>query len=80
MSPGWPFDDSEETEVESRWAVPEPARSTATNIEIKARVSDLARLRAVVEPMADTKAEVLDQVDVFFAAPAGRLKLRILDE
>ena len=30
--------------------------------------------------MADTEAEVLDQEDIFFAAPAGRLKLRIFDE
>ena len=59
---------------------PEPEPSTATNIEIKARVADLAHLRSVVESMADTKAEVLDQEDIFFAAPAGRLKLRILDE
>ena len=30
--------------------------------------------------MAGTDAEVLDQEDIFFAAPSGRLKLRIFDE
>ena len=58
----------------------EPATAAPTNIEIKVRVSDLAGLRAVVESLVDTKAEVLDQEDIYFAAPAGRLKLRILDE
>jgi predicted adenylyl cyclase CyaB len=64
----------------SRRTEPEPAMSTPTNIEIKARVSDLAGLRAVVEVMADTEVEVLDQEDIFFGVAAGRLKLRILDE
>jgi predicted adenylyl cyclase CyaB len=54
--------------------------STPTNIEIKACVSDLALLRALVEAIADADVEALDQEDIFFAAPAGRLKLRIFDE
>jgi predicted adenylyl cyclase CyaB len=49
-----------------------------SNIEIKARVTDLAQIRAGIEPLADGPAETLDQEDIFFAAPAGRLKLRIL--
>lgn len=49
-----------------------------TNIEIKARVHDLARLRAEVESLGEGKVEVLDQEDLFFATDAGRLKLRIL--
>jgi hypothetical protein len=32
-----------------------------TNIEIKARVVDLAQIRPVVEPLADGPAETLDQ-------------------
>ena len=48
------------------------------NIEIKARVPDLAAIRQRVEPIADGPAEILDQEDVFFTVPAGRLKLRIL--
>ena len=46
------------------------------NIEIKARVTDLAPIRAAIEPLADGPAHVLDQEDIFFAAPDGRLKLR----
>ena len=40
-----------------------------SNIEIKARVSDLGTIRAVVEPISDRPVEVLDQEDIFFAAP-----------
>ena len=47
-----------------------------TNIEIKARVATLRRYGAAIEPLADGPAETLDQEDIFFAAPDGRLKLR----
>jgi predicted adenylyl cyclase CyaB len=50
------------------------------NIEIKARVGALPRLQATVEALSDTPPEVLDQEDVFFPAPRGRLKLRILGD
>ena len=46
------------------------------NVEIKARVSDLAKVRGHVEPLADEGPVVLDQEDTFFASPRGRLKLR----
>ena len=46
------------------------------NIEVKARVTDLAPIRAAIEPLADGPAQMLDQEDIFFAAPYGRLKLR----
>jgi predicted adenylyl cyclase CyaB len=49
-----------------------------TNIEIKAWVSDLPRLRVAIETLSDTPAEILDQEDIFFQVPTGRLKLRIL--
>ncbi len=52
----------------------------ARNVEIKAYVNDTAHLRAVLEAMSDTEAEVLNQHDVFFAVPSGRLKLRVLDD
>jgi predicted adenylyl cyclase CyaB len=52
----------------------------ATNIEIKARVVDPDRLRSAVAAMSDTEVEVLEQEDIFFAVPEGRLKLRILGE
>ena len=51
-----------------------------TNIEIKAKVHDLAQLRAEIEPLGDGPVEILDQEDVFFATTRGRLKLRILEE
>jgi predicted adenylyl cyclase CyaB len=51
-----------------------------SNIEIKARVSDLPGLRSAIEALSDTPAEVLEQEDVFFQVPTGRLKLRILGD
>jgi predicted adenylyl cyclase CyaB len=52
--------------------IPAPAR----NIEIKARLSDLPRLRARVASLAPAPPEVLEQTDTFFVVPRGRLKLR----
>jgi len=46
------------------------------NVEIKARVCDLDALRGRVEAVADGPGEILDQEDVFFHAPKGRIKLR----
>ncbi len=48
----------------------------ATNIEIKARVMDLEDLRRRVEAVAGPPAALLNQEDVFFPSPKGRLKLR----
>ena len=50
----------------------------ATNIEIKARVHDQASLKARVVAISDTAGERITQEDIFFNAPQGRLKLRIL--
>jgi predicted adenylyl cyclase CyaB len=52
----------------------------ATNIEIKARAGDPAGLRTRVEAISDTAGQHIPQEDVFFHAPQGRLKLRILAE
>lgn len=46
------------------------------NIEIKARLSDLAATRRLVAGAADRGPELLSQTDTFFAVPLGRLKLR----
>ncbi len=46
------------------------------NIEIKARVDDPARLRVIAERLSDTPPEVVEQHDIFFACPHGRMKLR----
>ena len=50
----------------------------AANIEIKARVSDMAQVQALAELLSDTPRTILNQEDVFFNTPQGRLKLRIL--
>ena len=50
------------------------------HIEFKAQVPDFSRLRSAVEALSDTPAEVLDQEDIFFQVPTGRLKLRILGD
>ena len=47
-----------------------------TNVEIKARVADLAALRRDVETVADRGPDELCQTDTFFGCAAGRLKLR----
>lgn len=51
----------------------------ATNIEIKARIHDPEKLKAKVAAISDTAGERIRQKDIFFHAPQGRLKLRILD-
>ena len=49
-----------------------------TNIEIKARVQDMAGLQARAEALSDTPVQVIPQEDTFFHIPRGRLKLRQL--
>jgi len=48
------------------------------NVEIKARVPDAAALRERIRAAGAVGPSRIDQEDVFFAVPAGRLKLRIL--
>jgi predicted adenylyl cyclase CyaB len=50
------------------------------NVEIKARVADLERLRVQLERATGSAGELLIQEDVFFRVEKGRLKLRIFDE
>jgi len=47
-----------------------------TNIEWKARLRDLERTRTLVENLRPESHEDFDQVDTFFNAPSGYLKLR----
>ena len=49
-----------------------------SNIEIKARVRDFARLRKRAEELSDTPVQVIQQEDTFFNTEKGRLKLRVL--
>ncbi len=48
------------------------------NIEIKARVHDVNDFRERAASFSDTPVERIPQEDVFFHAPRGRLKLRVL--
>src|SRR5439155_6703453 len=50
----------------------------ARNVEVKARVSDLAVVEARARSIADREPVDLTQDDTFFACPRGRLKLREL--
>jgi adenylate cyclase class IV len=50
------------------------------NVEIKARVADLAGLRARVAARATETPAVIHQVDTFFPVAHGRLKLRRFDD
>ena len=52
----------------------------ATNVEIKARIRDLASLERAAARLADRGPEILRQEDVFFHAPRGRFKLRSLPD
>ena len=49
----------------------------ARNVEIKARVADMAALAARAAAIADSGPVELPQDDTFFGAPNGRLKLRV---
>ena len=48
-----------------------------TNVEIKARVRNPARLKSLAEALALTPSQIILQEDTFFQVPRGRLKLRI---
>ncbi len=48
------------------------------NIEIKARISDIASLTAKAAALADSGPTEIFQDDTFFACPTGRMKLRAL--
>jgi predicted adenylyl cyclase CyaB len=48
------------------------------NIEIKARVRDLAAMQQRAEALSDAPVVVIPQEDIFYNVPGGRLKLRVL--
>src|SRR5258705_4226611 len=49
-----------------------------TNVEIKARVGNPARIKALAGALARTPSQLIVQEDTFFVVPRGRLKLRKL--
>ena len=51
-----------------------------SNIEIKATVRELDRLRCIATRIATEPCQTLHQEDVFFRARRGRLKLRIFSD
>ncbi len=52
--------------------IPPPAR----NVELKCRCRDLSAARAALVPLGPRDAGVQEQIDTYFHAPHGRLKLR----
>ena len=48
----------------------------ARNVEIKARIPDIAAAHSLVAALADRGPVSLSQIDTFFHVPSGRLKLR----
>jgi predicted adenylyl cyclase CyaB len=48
----------------------------ATNIEIKARVSDLSKARRLARKLTARPVAILHQIDTYFPVDHGRLKLR----
>ncbi len=50
------------------------------NVEIKARLCDPAVQQALVSRLADSGPIRIEQRDVFFTVPAGRLKLRFVGD
>lgn len=49
------------------------------NIEIKARARDLTETLLLAQALSSSNPEMLFQEDVFFGVPAGRLKLRTIN-
>ena len=52
----------------------------ARNIEIKARVADMAALTARAAAIADSRPVEIPQDDTFFRCDNGRLKLRVFED
>ncbi len=48
----------------------------ARNVEIKARVPDLGAIRSRAISLATARPRIIEQTDVFFVVPSGRLKVR----
>jgi predicted adenylyl cyclase CyaB len=53
--------------------------SVRRNIELKARLRDIAAARRVAEALATSRLGTQHQVDTYFPVPRGRLKLRQID-
>ena len=56
-----------------------PRDSCSLNVELKARLPDLAQARAVARRLATRPAQELSQRDTYFHCDTGRFKLRQID-
>ena len=52
----------------------------AQNVEIKAKIESLERIRELVQPYVTEDLGVQQQVDTYFQTPNGRLKVRQIDD
>jgi len=67
----------------SAQSVPRPSPANvapARNIELKARLADLARARDTAARLGARPLGILRQVDTYFTCAQGRLKLRQIDD
>ena len=53
-------------------------RRMPRNVEIKARVHDICKIKKLAKELSKSEAKLIEQQDTFFNAPNGRLKLREL--
>ena len=53
---------------------------THRNVELKAQLTSLEAIRSLVQPLATARLADQHQVDVYFCAPQGRLKLRTINK
>ena len=53
---------------------------TDRNVELKAQLPSLKATRSLVQPIATSRLPDQHQVDVYFCAPRGRLKLRTINK
>lgn len=51
-----------------------------SNVEIKARDRNPARIKALAAALVNTPSQLIEQEDTFFLVPRGRLKLRIFSK
>lgn len=56
--------------------IPTEATAAHKNIEVKARIRDYEKLITDVQALCLSHGETIQQEDVFFNVPGGRLKLR----
>ena len=69
--------DSPKGRIDKRSILHLPRPTMPRNVEIKAHLRNPPETSRLAAELADTQAELIEQEDVFFPTPSGRLKLRI---